>query len=51
MPPRYKDIDECRELIIEYAASLDASTDDADIELRDRKSTKRYKQALRWFDN
>lgn len=51
MPPRYRDIEECREWIKEYADNLDASTDDNDDELRDGTTTKRYKQALRWYDH
>ncbi|QKY20673.1 site-specific integrase [Halolamina sp. CBA1230] len=50
MPPRYKPIDDCRPLIVDYAEELAAGTDDADNDKRDSNSTKRYEQDLRWFD-
>jgi len=51
MPPRYKDISECRSEIKDYAGQLDSGTHNADPELRDEDSTRRYKQDLRWYDH
>ena len=51
MPPRYKDISECRSEIEDYAGQLDSGTDNADPELRNEGSTRRYKQDLRWYDH
>jgi len=51
MPPRYKDVDECRQEIRQYCGQLDAGTDNADPERRDQGSTDRYKQDLRWYDH
>lgn len=50
MPKRYKDLDECRPLIIDYIEDLEVGTDDNDPEKRDSGSTQRYRQDLRWFD-
>lgn len=51
MPPRYKDVDECRPEIEQYIGQLDSGTDDKDPEMRNTKSTQRYKQDLRWYDH
>lgn len=51
MPPRYKQIGECRREIIKYARHLDAGTDDGNENARGSGSTKRYKQDMRWFDD
>lgn len=50
MRPSYKPVEECRELIREYIAELEAGTDDTDDEMRSSASTQRYRQDLRWFD-
>lgn len=49
MPPRYKDIEDCRPNIQLYANHLDSSTSDEETH-RNEGSTTRYKQDLRWFD-
>lgn len=51
MPPRYKDISECRSEIQKYAGQLDSGTDNSDPEMRNEGSTQRYKQDLRWYDH
>ncbi|PSP37993.1 recombinase XerD [Halobacteriales archaeon QH_7_65_31] len=51
MPPRYKDVDECRSEIQQYIGQLESGTDDTDPELRKSGSTVRYKQDLRWYDH
>lgn len=50
MPEAYRDIDDCREPIQQYAQHLWMGTDDDDPNLRDSTSTKRYLQDIRWFD-
>lgn len=51
MPPQYKAVEECRSEISQYLRQLDTGTDDDNSELRDTKSTTRYKQDLRWYDH
>lgn len=51
MPPRYKNLEKCREQIQKYADYLSSGTDDDDDELRGTSSTTRYLQDLRWFDH
>lgn len=51
MPPRYKDVSECRPAIEQYIGQLESGTDDKDPERRNTKSTRRYKQDLRWYDH
>jgi integrase/recombinase XerD len=51
MPPRYKDVEDCRGEIEQYIGQLVSGTDDADPERRNSKSTTRYKQDLRWYDH
>lgn len=51
MPPRYKDVNECRSEIEQYIGELEAGTDNKDPERRDKGSTRRYKQDLRWYDH
>lgn len=50
MPPRYKEVEKCREEIQEYVEELDVGTEDADPDKRKEVSTNRYKQDLRWYD-
>lgn len=50
MPKRYKPIEECRQEIKQYARHLNASTDDNDPAKKGSRSTRRYKQDIRWFD-
>jgi len=51
VPPRYKPVEDCRAEIEQYIGQLEAGTDDADPESRDSRSTRRYKQDLRWYDH
>lgn len=51
MPPRYKDVDECRRKIRQYIGQLESGTDDSDADRRNTRSTTRYKQDLRWYDH
>lgn len=51
MPPRYKDVEDCRSEIRQYLGQLETGTDDANPDLRDTRSTRRYKQDLRWYDH
>lgn len=51
MPAQYKDLEDCREEIQKYAGQLDSGTDNADPEMRNERSTQRYKQDLRWYDH
>lgn len=51
MPPRYKSVEECRSEIGQYLGQLETGTDDNNPELRNTKSTTRYKQDLRWYDH
>jgi len=51
VPPRYKSVEECRSEIGRYLGQLETGTDDDNPELRNTKSTTRYKQDLRWYDH
>jgi integrase/recombinase XerD len=52
MPPRrYKNLEDCRDLIVEYCNELSDSTSDDDDNMRNSASTQRYLQDLRWFDS
>ncbi len=51
LPPRYKDVEDCRDLIEQYIGQLVTGTDNDNPDLRDEGSTRRYKQDLRWYDH
>jgi len=51
MPPRYTPLEECRTEVRDYIRHLDAGTDNNDPDKRQERSTLRYKQDIRWFND
>lgn len=51
MPKKYRSVEDCRDDIEQYLGQLDTGTDNNDPDLRNKGSTKRYKQDLRWYDH
>lgn len=51
MPPRYKQLEECRDWIARRGQNIQRSADDNDPEKPNARSVRRYVQDLRWYDH